>query len=808
MFKRIDIQKFGLFEGFKWSKELNDNQLNKVNIIYGRNYSGKTTLSRIFGSIGKGELPEKYQNGVFTITDESGNTVTNSKLKSNYKVRVYNTDFVKDNLSWLHDDKNGEIKPFTLLGEGNITAQSRIDEIVLALGSTDNKKGLYFDKEQKNKEVVTAKQKEKKKSEEIIDSLTHQANKVIKVDKYFVKQGDNYNVNSIKAEIEAIEKAPENYILDTESQEKHKKIIDEVEKPAIKEISVAKVQLSQSIVDTEELIKKRITVTNTIKELLEDSLLQSWVEKGLEHHKNKRTTCAFCNSDILPERWQQLDEHFSKESEELKKLIKDKVAVIGNAKTSIVNYLQNQDIKKEHFYTAFHPKFESLIKEWDKVVIEYCNIADLLVEKLNERYTDIFKPKEFSDTQKSVLETSSLISAEIVRILESLKVLSIENNGKTETLSDDKDNSRKLLRYSAIQSFLDVFSYETQKKELETSSNSLKSIETDLGLIVKTIEELEKEKKQKELELNDEGEAAKKVNNHLNNFFGHDGLTLKPEVIEGTEPRTRFVIMRGSEKAHNLSEGECSLISFCYFIAKMEDELNGTDNEKLVIYIDDPISSLDNNHIFFMFSLIETVIAKEKKYGQLLISTHNHDFLKYIKRLTIPKNEKNEELVSHYIIEKNKKDGYAKSIIKEMPSHLKDYVTEYNFLFKEIYDIAKPFTKGDRVKYFENQYTQLYNLPNNMRKFLECYLFYRFPNTENPLNNLSLLFDNHIPALVNRVVNEYSHLSWGQRGTIVMDVVEAESVAMEILKAIYKKDSLHYNALCESIKVENEIDFT
>jgi len=51
MFKKIDIQKFGLFEDFKWSKELIDNQLNKVNIIYGRNYSGKTTLSRIFGCL-------------------------------------------------------------------------------------------------------------------------------------------------------------------------------------------------------------------------------------------------------------------------------------------------------------------------------------------------------------------------------------------------------------------------------------------------------------------------------------------------------------------------------------------------------------------------------------------------------------------------------------------------------------------------------------------------------------------------------------------------------------------------------------
>ena len=95
----------------------------------------------------------------------------------------------------------------------------------------------------------------------------------------------------------------------------------------------------------------------------------------------------------------------------------------------------------------------------------------------------------------------------------------------------------------------------------------------------------------------------------------------------------QFTIHREGVVANNLSEGECSLISFCYFVAKMEDELKDeTNSSKLIIYIDDPISSLDSNHIFFMFSLIESIIAKPKKYGQLFISTHNLDFLKYLKK--------------------------------------------------------------------------------------------------------------------------------------------------------------------------------
>lgn len=342
---------------------------------------------------------------------------------------------------------------------------------------------------------------------------------------------------------------------------------------------------------------------------------------------------------------------------------------------------------------------------------------------------------------------------------------------------------------------------------MENEEKSINSEEKKLDDLIKTIGELRQEKQTKELEAKDEGEAAKRINEHLSDFFGHDSLTLEPALItESNTPLTRFIIKRGDKEAHNLSEGECSLISFCYFIAKIEDELNGVDHDKLIIYIDDPISSLDNNHIFFMYSLIETIVAKKGQYGQLFISTHNLDFLKYLKRLTLPIDINRKPLVQYFLIEKRKKMSEAISCLKLMPSYLKDYVTEYNFLFHEIYNMAKVTTKGDKVKMIENQYTHFYNLPNNMRKFLECYLYYRYPNTDNPLANLDKLFDNHIPCLVNRVVNEYSHLAWGNRGILPVDVNEAEKVAKHILHIIREKDNEHYCALCDSIKVDPNID--
>ncbi len=54
MIQKIDIDKFGIFKDYKWRNSIGNNPediFKRVNIVYGRNYSGKTTLSRIMKCI-------------------------------------------------------------------------------------------------------------------------------------------------------------------------------------------------------------------------------------------------------------------------------------------------------------------------------------------------------------------------------------------------------------------------------------------------------------------------------------------------------------------------------------------------------------------------------------------------------------------------------------------------------------------------------------------------------------------------------------------------------------------------------------
>ena len=109
MIKSIDIQNFGSFKNFVWRDFVRNNgnvlEFKRLNILYGRNYSGKTTLSRIFRSFETGAISEKYKNAKFKLSHAGNELLTHSTIGNNpYHIRVYNKDFVKDNLKWLLDE--------------------------------------------------------------------------------------------------------------------------------------------------------------------------------------------------------------------------------------------------------------------------------------------------------------------------------------------------------------------------------------------------------------------------------------------------------------------------------------------------------------------------------------------------------------------------------------------------------------------------------------------------------------------------------------------------------------------------------
>lgn len=210
MFTKIDIKKFGLYRDFSWMTNLPE--MSRVNIIYGRNYSGKTTLSRFFDGIAQGQLHKNYADGAFTLyTDNDAvPNVTEGNMKDcPYSIRVYNSEYVKRNLSWLNDEEGGEILPFALIGSDNVEAQKAIDRIDEQLGSVEEKKGLLYSEQIANQEFKAKEAKYSETTNWLENQLKTKANGDIKKKNYFVKQGTNYIVTNIKNDISEILKREE-----------------------------------------------------------------------------------------------------------------------------------------------------------------------------------------------------------------------------------------------------------------------------------------------------------------------------------------------------------------------------------------------------------------------------------------------------------------------------------------------------------------------------------------------------------------------------------------------------------------------
>tara|TARA_R110002051_G_scaffold81751_1_gene145903 strand:- start:50373 stop:51512 length:1140 start_codon:yes stop_codon:yes gene_type:complete len=368
----------------------------------------------------------------------------------------------------------------------------------------------------------------------------------------------------------------------------------------------------------------------------------------------------------------------------------------------------------------------------------------------------------------------------------------LKSNEYTEKLSNEQNESKENLRLREIYDFIDTIKYDEQKiniASLKTTLTEEKKKRDDKDV---EIEEVIKTIAAKQRELKDESKGADKVNELLNNYFGHNFLTLKAIEFEDEETgdkQYRFEVHRENKKAYHLSEGENSLIAFCYFMAKLQDI--DTKGKKPIIWIDDPISSLDSNHIFFIYTLVNTQIFGEDEFEQLFISTHNLNFQKYLKRLP---GARAPTKTSYFIIERNDQN----STIKEMPNYLKEYVSEFNYLFGQIYKCSTLENVNDE------SYTAFYNFGNNARKFLELFLYYKYPDSTIHIDKMKKFFgDEAIPTVfTDRINNEYSHLSGTfERGEAVVEVPEMNTAAKLIIERIKTLDNDQYEALLNSIGI-------
>ena len=783
------IENFGVYKSFDWDKTFistkpKQQTLQDINIIYGKNYSGKTTLSRIFRSIEK-QIPLTEEPYILELLLDDGYIWTSTQIQGNAPaIRVFNSDYRKDNLSFLNDtSQNGEIKSFAVIGEDNVKINNEINVRAQQLGVNirNQETGLYkkrltietnLDKSKQNytkKQQYIDKQK-KLKATVAENSIKQQASIFGKV---------TYNVPALELDILNVLKSEYIPITETERNE-CLSLIKEDKKEFLEELPFLGNDYTRIVERAKGIIEYKIGKGGKIDELLRDFVLSAWVRDGMKlQEKRNSNICKFCGNVISDKRWNQIKNHFDTESERLH--------TDGEFLISEIKKLQNRitatlSVSSLGFYSSLQDKATKLIEEYHKEANKYNEELNSIIKQLEDKLKNI--------TQIYIFEESEYSFDNFHNIIREYNKLTYKANRITINKGNSVEKAQEKLRLQEVYDFVKSIGYEELIDEANEAHEILKSTSSELDEINEKIRAIEKEISELKKQLHDVSRGAELVNQFLSLLDGFTIRLVPKTAIDGKQ--VYFDVERDNIPARNLSEGECSIIAFCYFIARLKD--TNTQNSAPLLFIDDPICSLDSNHIFFVYSLIRYHIIEKNNFSQLFISTHNLDFLKYLKRLTKKQEGRDKNYnICWLLIERMGEESH----LAPMPRYLRDHVTEYEYLFSQIYACATAGGEND------TNYGIFYNFGNNARKFLELYTYFKRPGSK-PDDVMEELFDNRVYSLlVERVNNEFSHLMGNlERGASSLDYREIQLVANLILKAIKKHDEQQYESLLSSVGIK------
>lgn len=164
--------------------------------------------------------------------------------------------------------------------------------------------------------------------------------------------------------------------------------------------------------------------------------------------------------------------------------------------------------------------------------------------------------------------------------------------------------------------------------------------------------------------------------------------------------RPRITFSRGDNNDIKISRGEQSIFIWCVFLAITELTLDGDHTYKWVkyIYIDDPISSLDDGNVITVACHLAEILKRSdnKKSIKTIISTHHGLFFSILSKELKSANEyflsKDKELGKYHIQDINKAPfSYHIAMLNELQKAVKTGVI-YNYHFNILRTILEKTT--------------------------------------------------------------------------------------------------------------------
>lgn len=561
--------------------------LTRVNIFYGQNGTGKTTISNFL------QDPNALAYKACRADPIGGER----------EVLVYNHAFMEQNF-------HASVQPgvFTL-NEGNIEAEAVLkvaEDAIRALS----------DQEQ----TETADGKDLKTAQEALSMVLK--DKVWLLKKPFDSGALNYCFGGINTKDRLMEKVvPLKFEATVDTFESLAAEASELQSASDTELdSIASFSFSADDIETKSIFQESIAGSGDsyLSTLIQELGNSDWIKQSYKFFAKSNEHCPFCQQILPNDFYEQLEKVFDK-TYELR--IAELLALEARYKSG-VNQLLVQLEKPQYQIKSFLVHLVNL-----KLALQQN------IQCIEAKVASPSAPVTLVATATLVADLNAAVQVEQNKI----DAINLRIKDKKSHLEQIKKRFWNRFRGSCDAMIINkAKEHREYDEKLSVKRDAVRQIRDQ----IKGHQEAVLESRAKITNID---QAVLSINGWLG-LLGLQGFELVRE--EGEIPQYRLHRPDNqSDVFKTLSEGEKTLISFLYFLEVCNGDLDEKTSKlksNRIIVIDDPISSLSHNYIYDIASLIRRQILNPRaKFKQVFILTHNLFFFhEMIKLMQEDKQEK------------------------------------------------------------------------------------------------------------------------------------------------------------------------
>lgn len=735
MIKRIEkLERLGSFQGFRWPAQ-GLAEFSKFNLIYGWNYSGKTTLSRVFAAVGGQLLPTDWTAAKYRFELEDGTKLDDSTRSRAPRVEVFNRDYAGRAFNV------GHAAPAQFVVGPENAELSRLRELQVSRRST---------LEQRRIELA---EQSARLTKELNTRLTSKAREISGG-----RQGRKFEKPQLETRLSEVRGAPTSHILGPDDLDGARRMCaaSESDYKVLQSPNYAFPDVKTWVERVQRLLG-RTASRDAIDQLTKHRELEGWVRSGVALHADK-SECLFCEGPLPPERLARLQRHFTDAYENVLEEIQSEIATLELAS------LDPRLPDSETILPNCRTDYSAARLRLDQSLTAAKTLRGELVEQLG------FKRLQMEQAMAVEFDVSACVdgpdaAARVAAVIG-------QHNERPDKLSAQiADATEKFERHHSARFLLDE---DIQSKEAE-----IQALGRQIDRVNQICQRLSARIDRIDSRISSPAIGAVELNKILRCILSDS------EISVADAGNGRFEFRRGGSPATEMSEGERTAVTFAYFVASLE-----ADDRKIgetVVFVDDPICSLDSNHLYAVYALI---VEKLSLARQLFVSTHSSELFSLLKKAWRDDKPFKGQNSLYYL--SRDRSTKSSSQIEALPRLLAEYNSEYEFTFAQLL----------RLRDSTLDETVAYTVPNLLRKFLESYLGFRKPHVRAWSSKLDCLITD--PAMRRRVqkfADDASHLQRpGRAMELPSYVPEAQACVAAVLDGLRELDPVHYESLVKAVE--------